>query len=154
MKPLLPILVAAIVLLPAAGGRAATASAIASARPVIDKVDADWLPAMRAKDGERLAAAYATDGVFVFADGKTLTGRAAIADFYRQRLTKIRQVLAGGIHRDGLAEGAGGLVYEWGHGGSATVDAEGHKATSGGPYLTVWKRGADGSWRIVRNLVF
>jgi len=127
---------------------------IASAAPVIDRVDRDWLAAMKAKDADRLAEAYAPDALFILPTGETLAGTAAIADFCRKRVARIGQVLDGGIHRDGLAQGADGLLYEWGHGGSTTVDAAGHKATSGGPYLTVWKKTADGSWKIVRNLVF
>jgi uncharacterized protein (TIGR02246 family) len=153
MRHHLALALGAAVLLAGASAAASPAD-LASARAVIDRVDADWLDAMKAKDAERLAEAYAPDGIFVLSDGKTIVGRAAIADFYRARVAKIGQVLAGGIHRDGVAEGAGGLVYEWGHGGSTTVDAAGHRSTSGGPYLTVWKRDTAGAWVIVRNLVF
>jgi uncharacterized protein (TIGR02246 family) len=141
------------VLLAVTPGRAADAD-MAAATAVIDRVDADWLGAMTAKDGDRIAAAYAEDGVFVLANGQTIGGRAAIAQFYRRRMLKIGQVLGGGIHRDGLAQGADGVVYEWGHGGATTVDVAGRRATTDGPYLTVWRRDAGGAWRIIRNLVF
>jgi len=47
-------------------------------------------------------------------------------------------------------------AVEWGH---AWVDQEpasgtGPPVRTGGAYLTVWDRGADGHWRITRNLTF
>jgi uncharacterized protein (TIGR02246 family) len=127
---------------------------LAKARPAIDKANADWLPAMQAKDAERLAAPYADDGVFILANGQEIVGHAAIVTFYRKRLASLAQVQAGGIHHDGMTLARDGLIYEWGHGGATTVDRTGRKATTDGPFLTVWKKGADGAWRIVRNLVF
>ena len=137
-----------------AGAAQASPADVAAATPTIERADADWLPAMKAKDADKLAEAYADDGVFVLANGQTVVGKAAITDFYRKRLADGSRVLDGAILRDGLAEAAGGLILEWGHGGSTRVDATGKTSKSGGPYMTVWKRGADGSWRIVRNLVF
>ncbi|MBS0363571.1 MAG: SgcJ/EcaC family oxidoreductase [Proteobacteria bacterium] len=127
---------------------------LAEARPAIDKANAEWLPAMKAKDAEALAAAYAEDGVFVLPDGREIVGKAAIADFYRGRVAGLAQVLGGGIHHDGMTRARDGLIYEWGHGGATTIDQAGKPTTTNGPYLTVWKRGADGRWAIVRNLVF
>jgi uncharacterized protein (TIGR02246 family) len=133
---------------------AAAPADLAAAKPVIDRANADWLPAMQAGDADRIAEPYAEDGVFVLPNGETIVGRKAIAEFYRKRLSSGRKILSGGIHQDGLSEVAGGLIIEWGHGGSTTVDAAGKRATSSGPYMTVWKKGADGRWAIVRNLIF
>jgi len=150
-------LIAAIALaalaLTCAGAQAAPAD-IASARLAIDRANADWLPAIKAKDAERLAAPYAPEGVFVLPDGRSLVGRAAVADFYRERFAGAARVVDGGIHRDGLAQAAGGLVVEWGHGGSTVIDAAGKTSSREAPYMTVWKRGANGRWAIVRNLAF
>jgi uncharacterized protein (TIGR02246 family) len=146
------IALAAAVLLPAAAH--ASPADIAAARSAMDRANADWLPAMKAGDADRVAEAYADDGVFVLPDGRTIVGRKAIADFYRKQLGAGRKILSGGIHTDGVGEAKGGLVIEWGHGGSTSVDAAGKQTTSSGPYMTVWKKGADGRWAIVRNLVF
>jgi len=124
------------------------------AKPAIDRANADWLPAMKARDAEALAEAYADDGVFVLPDGHEIVGKAAITDFYRGRVANLAEVLAGGIHHDGMTRARDGLIYEWGHGGATTLDKAGRRTTTDGPYLTVWKRGADGRWTIVRNLVF
>ena len=47
----------------------------------IARVDRDWLPAMKACDGARLAAPYADDAIFVGPDGDVIRGRTAIANF-------------------------------------------------------------------------
>jgi uncharacterized protein (TIGR02246 family) len=127
---------------------------LSDAWPTIQKANADWLPAMKAKDAERLAEAYAEDGVFVLSDGQEIVGHAAIVAFYRKRVERLAEVLDGGIHHDGLTRARDGLVYEWGHGRATTVDKDGHRSTSDGPYLTVWKHAAKGRWEIIRNLVF
>jgi uncharacterized protein (TIGR02246 family) len=148
-------LVAALLLAwPAVGLAATPEEEIASARPVIEAANADWIPAMRAHDARRIASAYAEDGLFVLPDGKVLAGRAAIEAATEKRFTPGFKVLAGGLTQDGLGYGEGGLVIEWGHGGLTSTDATGQTRTSSGPYLTVWKRDDAGRWRIVRNLVF
>jgi uncharacterized protein (TIGR02246 family) len=151
---ILPSLLGAAALVSANPSAAAAPNDLTQARLAIEKADGDWLPAMKAKDAGRLAEAYAEGGVFVLADGQEIVGRAAIIDFYRKRLASLAQVLKGGIHHDGMALGADGLIYEWGHGGATTVNKEGRRSTTDGPYLTAWKRMADGRWAIVRNLVF
>ena len=143
-----------VVALSLANAAQASPADLASAKATIDRVNADWLPALKAKDGDRLAAAYAADGVFVLPNGQAVVGRAAVADLYRKGFAGGRQVLDATLHGDGLAEAAGGLIIEWGHGVSTSVDAGGKTTKSEGPYLTVWKRASDGRWEIVRNLAF
>ena len=147
-------LAAALALALVTSAAQASPADVAAAKPTIDHANADWLPAMQRKDADALAADYAPNGLFVLPDGRTLVGKAAVADFYRSRLANAPKVVGGGIHQDGLAEAAGGLIVEWGHGGATTVDATGKTSTSEGPYMTVWKKGPDGRWAIIRNLVF
>jgi len=153
----IPMLAAALALLAAPAAAAphkGAEGAVAEARPTIARANADWLPAMQAADADRVAEPYAEDGVFVLPDGRTVVGRKAIAEMYRKSLSSGRKVLSGDIHQDGLYTAAGGLVIEWGHAGTTSLDAAGKRASSAGPYMTVWKKGADGRWAIVRNLVF
>ncbi|WP_293377280.1 SgcJ/EcaC family oxidoreductase [Phenylobacterium sp.] len=135
-------------------GSAAAVDDLRAAKAAIERANLDWLVAMQTKDAERLAAPYSERGVFVLGNGQEIIGRPAIVAFYRDRLSGPGQVVSGGIHHQGMTVAQDGLIYEWGHGGATTLDPSGRKITSDGPYLTVWKRGADGSWKIVRNLVF
>ena len=129
-------------------------SAVAAARPAIEKADADWFADIQAGDPERLAAPYADDGLFIGADGAVHAGKPAILELYRARSASKRRAVSGEIVRAGLGYGGHGLVYEWGHGRLVSVDETGKTVTSGGPYLTVWRRDGDGRWKIIRNLVF
>ncbi len=151
MKRLIALIAAAAVI-PAAAH--ASPADIAAAKPAIEHANSDWLPAMQAKDADRIVASYSEDGVFVLPDGRSIVGRKAIADLYRQRFAAGGRVLSGEIKSEGLSEAPGGLIVECGHGGSTRVDAGGKQTATGGPYVTVWKKGADGRWAIVRNLVF
>ena len=139
-------------------GAAHAEDLVASARPTIARADADWIGAMQAGDAERLAAPYAEDGVFVTPDGTAISGRAAIADFYRRRLAASKaKIVGGGVRYDRIVVGgtaSAPLVYEWGRGGATVLGPDGKPAPREGAYLTVWKRQADGAWRIVRNMAF
>ncbi|GGF39429.1 hypothetical protein GCM10011611_52290 [Aliidongia dinghuensis] len=140
-----------------AAGTAAAASPadadhlIAEAKPMIDKANKDWLPAMERQDAKELAVPYAANGIFLTATGESFVGRAAIERLYQDRFAKAR-VLDGELIEDGLTA-QGPLIYEWGH---ARIDSEqaGQRSTRAGAYLTVWRREPDGVWRIIRNLTF
>ena len=156
----LALLAAALpLLLPALPSSAATLQAagadpvaiIASAKEAIEIANSSWLPQMKRGDAAGVAAAYADDGVLLTSNGTALRGRAAIAARYRTELTVLGKVVDGGLVQEGVTV-SGGMIYEWGHGWLA-FQKEGKRQVSSGPYFTVWRRGPDGSWRILRNLV-
>jgi len=133
-----------------------TAAILASARREIDAANADWLPGLRQHDAKAIAAPYADSGLFSAGDGTVTRGREAIARLYEARFPKIRPIRAGGIVQDGLTVLAPTRIAEWGHGWLELEPERGGAppVRSGGNYLTVWERQADGHWRIVRNLAF
>jgi uncharacterized protein (TIGR02246 family) len=119
----------------------------ADARETIEKANAAWLPAVLRKDPAPIVEPYAEDAVFVTATGETARGREAILKLMRERFAKPVTVTGGDLKQDGIAL-AGPLIYEWGHATLKLSDG----TTGAGRYLTVWARGADGRWRISRNL--
>lgn len=133
-----------------------TAAILASARPEIDAANAAWLPGLREHDAPAIAAAYADSGLFIGADGTVTRGRDAVTRMYAARFPRLRPILSGGVVQDGLTVLAPTRIAEWGHGWlDMKPDREGGPPVrSGGTYLTIWERGADGHWRIVRNLAF
>ncbi len=108
---------------------------------------------MKARDAARVVEPYADDGVFVRADGGVVTGKAAIRAMEQKRLADGPALAGGGLVDDGVV-GAAGDVYEWGHGDLTFRRADGQTFVSAGRFLTVWRRSADGRWRIIRNLTF
>jgi len=133
-----------------------TAAILASARPTIDAANAAWLPGLRQHDAKAIASPYADSGLFIAGDGTITRGRDAVARMYEARFPKLRPIRAGGIVQDGLTVLAPTRIAEWGHGWlELEPEREGAPPVrSGGNYLTVWERQADGHWRIVRNMAF
>lgn len=125
---------------------------IASAQQAIEDANTGWLPAMERGDAGAVAAAYAADGVLITSKGEAVRGRSAIAARYRAEISQLGQVIGGGLVQEGVTV-SGGLIYEWGHGWLAFKQKDGKRKVSSGPYFTVWRRGPDGKWAILRNLV-
>jgi uncharacterized protein (TIGR02246 family) len=125
---------------------------MASARQAIEAANTGWLPAMKRGDAASVAAAYATDGVLITSKGAAIRGRAAIAALYHGELAHPGQVIGGGLVQEGVTV-SGGLIYEWGHGWLIFRQRDGSRRVSSRPYFTVWRRGPDGAWAIIRNLV-
>jgi uncharacterized protein (TIGR02246 family) len=131
-----------------------TVAILASARHEIDAANAAWLPGLRQRDAKAIAAPYADSGLFIAGDGTVTRGRVAVERMYEARFPRLRPIRAGGIVQDGLAVLTPTRIAEWGHG---WIDMEAERegappVRSGGSYLTIWERQADGHWRIVRNL--
>ena len=155
-----PTLLAQVASRPAAAvvarGPLDTAAILASARPEIDAANAAWLPGLQQRDADALAAAYADSGLFVAGDGAVTRGRAAVARMYAARFPRLRPIRTGAVVQDGLTVLEPTRIAEWGHGWlELAPERDGEPPErSGGTYLTVWQREADGHWRIVRNLAF
>ena len=140
----------------AARGPLDTAAILGSARPEIDAANAAWLPGLQRRDAGVIAAAYADSGLFIAGDGTVTRGRAAIARMYAARFPRLRPIRDGAIVQDGLTVLGPTRIAEWGHGWlELAPERDGEPPQrSGGTYLTVWEREADGHWLIVRNLAF
>jgi len=140
----------------AARGPLDTIAILASARSEIDAANAAWLPGLQRRDAAAIAAAYADSGLFVASNGTVTRGRAAIARMYAERFPRMRPIRAGAVLQDGLVVLGPTRIVEWGHGWiELAPERDGAPPEhSGGTYLTVWEREADGRWRIVRNLAF
>jgi uncharacterized protein (TIGR02246 family) len=131
-------------------------SIIVSARADIEAANNGWVPALRARDGAAIAAAYTDDGLFIARDGSVTRGRDAITAMYEARFPKMREILDGAVVQDGVTAVSDSTIYEWGHAWIEMVPANAGEppVRSGGSYLTVWQRGSDGHWHITRNIAF
>jgi uncharacterized protein (TIGR02246 family) len=126
----------------------------AAAKPAIEKANSQFIRQLQAGDAAAIAEAYADDGLFIGPDGATLKGKAAVRDLYAASIARRASIVGGGIKTEGEACSDDGMVYEWGQGSVSTRGADGKIASRAGPYLTVWKAGPDGVWKIIRNLSF
>lgn len=130
------------------------AAVVASAERAISRADNDWISAIKARDAERLAQPYGPDAIFVTRDGKVISGRTAIVEYYRARFAAGQTIESPHIARTNLAHAGDGLIVERGYAGFESLGADGRRTKVQGPYLTVWRRDASGAWKILRNLVF
>ena len=104
----------------------------------VAKANAEWAAAMKTGDAAVIAAPYTDNAVFVLADGRTLQGRAAVEQMYRDGFqkggtagsTKIDVQEPGARRRHGVQSGYA----------EVGVVRQGKPVTRGGRYLTVWQR--------------
>lgn len=149
----LPLLTLCAVLV-ASPALAGPAEDLAEAAPVIDAFNADWVAAMKAKDADRVGAAYAPDAVNIPGNGQVSVGHDAFVSQLKAKFAAGLAVESGEIHRLGLQPLAPGLLLEWGEGGFTARTGAGQETKVQAPYVTVWKRQAGGQWRIIRNQSF
>ena len=126
----------------------------AAAKPAIERANSQFIKQLQAGDAAAIAEAYADDGLFIGPDGATLKGKAAVRELYAASAPRRASIVGGGIKTEGVACSDDGMVYEWGQGTIEARGVDGKVVSRAGPYLTVWKAGPDGVWKIVRNLSF
>jgi uncharacterized protein (TIGR02246 family) len=121
----------------------ASAQAAGDVRAQIEKADQAWQAAYNAGDAAALAALYAEDAKVMAPGSETVSGRAAIQDFFKQDLAQgaknaltTNEVLSGGDYATSI-------------GGYVATAADGSHLDHG-TYMTVFKK-VDGAWKIYRD---
>lgn len=123
----------------------------AAARKAIADAYARFAPAVEKGDTAVMMSLYADDAVVMVANVPAWKGRAAISQAFGGMLKEVmvmgpKFVTDDVIVTDDIAVETG--RYEWmihpKDGGAAMTDK--------GKYITVWKRQADGSWKIIRDI--
>ncbi len=99
--------------------------------------------------GKAFAAWFADDAVTIANKQAPVTGHAAIAaaaqwDPKQYQLTWTPQ--------GGQMLPAGDAGYTWGHYEGRALDAQGNAVTTTGRYITLWKKQADGSWKVALDV--
>jgi len=111
--------------------------------------DAAWLKVYSAKDLNKSVAFFDEQGSMLSPNDPIATGKAAISkliagDFTFGDLTW--QVDKAGVSK------SGDLGYTSGRYKFSFKDPSGKPATDNGKYLTVWKKQADGSWKVLFDM--
>jgi uncharacterized protein (TIGR02246 family) len=123
----------------------ATAAAAEDVRQAIEQVNARFVEAFKAGDAATIASLYTETAKMLPPDATEIAGREAIQAEWQSWID-------GGFKDLTLeaqeVEASGDLAYEIGS-FSLQVPAENNDmVTASGNYVVVWKRGAEGSWRL------
>ncbi len=130
---------------------APSAEEMAAVRTAIDAANAEVIVALNAGDVAKWASHYADDAIVMMANSPAWRGRAefeagakamfayaAMSDF---KVTTEDVLLSGDI------------AVESGSNEMTMTPTGGKPMTDKGKYVTTWKRQADGSWKIVRDIM-
>ena len=115
----------------------------------IEDTDARFVEAYNRGDVASVAALYTDDAVLLPPNLETLRGRQAIQEFWNgARQMGVREVMLQTVS----VEDSGHLAYEIGA-YTLQIQPEGGEATTDkGKYMVIWKRQADGSWKLAVDI--
>ena len=129
---------------------APSAADIAAARTAIEAANTDAMAAMVAGDVARWASHYTDDAIMMLPNAPAMRGRAEMEAGVKAMLATMSVSDMRFTTEDVLL--AGDIAVETGS-NEMTITPKGGKAmVDKGKYLTTWKRQADGSWKIVRDI--
>jgi ketosteroid isomerase-like protein len=110
------------------------------------KLEADFAKDVAARGGAAFADWFAGDGVALGNGAAPLIGKVAIvkganwtAKDYQLTWTPT----------DAMMGPSGDMGYTWGHFEGHSKDANGNAIATSGRYITMWRRGPDGKWKVV-----
>lgn len=128
---------------------ATTGTASAGAREGIEAALATFAAAFNSGDGAGVAALYTDDAALLPPGEARVDGRAGIEAYWQGAidagLTDI-SLQAVEVEEDG------DMAYEVGSFSLAVPGENDAKVTVAGKYIVVWKKGADGTWRLHRDI--
>ena len=111
-------------------------------------LNSKWDAAFNAKDAAAVAASYDSEAAVIPAGAAQVSGSAAILDFWKG-------AIAQGItdHKLELIEAieSGDLALQRGLWSAAVVNAEGERQTFKGNVHLVYRRQADGGWKVLTH---
>lgn len=130
------------------GISSASADSVADASPTIDRLNADWVSAVRVHDLKRLMMPYGPDCIYIKGDGSAVKGQQAIREMLAANHSKI---VDSGIDSKGRTAATPDDVYEWGTAYTVVETAPGQTKKGEGRYISIWHRYPGNHWLLIRN---
>jgi ketosteroid isomerase-like protein len=117
----------------------------------IREAELEWWGVTIAKNLERTVAFYADDASMFPPNAPIATGKEAIRAVWSQLLTTPGVAISGQTTKVEASRG-GDLGYSIGTYELITPDPAGKPVTDHGKYVVVWKKQADGSWKVMVDI--
>jgi len=122
----------------------------AETKAILIQLREEWAGNLQAKRVEASVAAYAPDAEFIDPNGTDFQGSAALRQLFQTVTSRYDSRLQ--FHSQRL-EVSGDLAYDSGRYHETLTDRATSKAQElSGRYLTIYRRSADGVWRIVQQI--
>jgi len=113
--------------------------------------DAAWMNAYAAKDVGKSVAFYDEHGSMLAPNAPIATGKDALTKAIASAFAIPGYALVWHLRKLGIAR-SGELGYTSGSYDFSCQDASGKTISDKGKYLTVWKKQADGSWKVLFDM--
>ncbi len=144
------ILVAAVLL--SLGGCTSTPQVnIAADEKAIRALEAEFAQAVAAKDLEKGLSFYAEDAAMLDQNEPIAVGKPAIRASWTRMLAMPNLALTWAVDKVDVAKG-GDLAYDYGNYSMSYTDPSRKKVSDRGKYATIWKKQADGNWKVVLDM--
>jgi uncharacterized protein (TIGR02246 family) len=127
------------------------AAARAADEASIRAASAAWSAASQSKDLDKAVAVYSDDAVGFTDGGPIATTRADLRAVWQQVFAAPDSSLTWKTTAVHVAQ-SGDIAYEYGAYSLATNDKQGRITTQPGKYVLVWKKQADGSWKVAIDI--
>jgi len=111
----------------------------------------EWSKAAQAKDVDKAVSFYADDAMQFHDKGPLAKGKAEIRAGWEQLEAEPGASLSYALTGVEVAR-SGDLAYEYGTYDFASKDKKGKTIDVKGKYVTVWKKQADGSWKVAADI--
>jgi uncharacterized protein (TIGR02246 family) len=115
----------------------------------IRNADADFAKEAAAKDLDKCMSLYADDAVFISSSSPAVVGKDNIRTVIQRMLAAPMQLTINVASVD--VARSGDLAMDRGTVQSAVTDKKGKTTTQTSEYVLVWKKGADGVWKIAAD---
>jgi len=109
-------------------------------------LEARFAKDVAARGGPAFAEWFADDGVALGNGAAPVVGKVAIA---RSAGWSPATYQLTWKPTDGMMGPSGDMGYTWGHFEGHSKDANGNPVTTSGRYMTIWRKQADGTWKVV-----
>jgi uncharacterized protein (TIGR02246 family) len=112
----------------------------------IRAAEADMAKAVAALDAAKATSFYTNDVVGMSADSPVIEGRENMQKYFESWMKDKPEVSWASVKVE--VARSGDLAYSWGKGKVSMKDKKGKVTETTDKYVSVWKKQADGSWKI------